>query len=57
MLLVAKHDDRDGESYFMCGTLEDVMENDGPTIVGTYKLIETRKIVKKLTTLSTKKTS
>jgi hypothetical protein len=47
---VAEHENADGTKYLLAELrVEDAIEDDGPTVVGTYKLVSKKRMVKKVT--------
>ena len=49
-VLIAERTERDGTKYLLADTsMNDVIEDDGPTTVGTYKLVSKRRMAKKVT--------
>lgn len=49
VLLVAEHSERNGGKYLVCGrTPGEVMEDDGPTMIATYKFVRAERMVKRI---------
>lgn len=49
-VLVAERRENDGAKYLVAETrMAEAIEDDGPTLVGTYKLVSKRRMVKKVT--------